>query len=144
MGKVQKNIIITTPPQVIWNLLDNPAWSGKLNPNFKLLYCFEAKPGGYNQVFRYRMGGHDLEGSTEMVAYEQNRHMAYETNGGLDSCWHWWLETDGHQTHVSLTFDYRVPKALGEDESPALHEENCRALQAQLDTLKRVAEERGK
>lgn len=143
MVTVQKNIIIATPAQVIWSILENPAWSGKLNPNFKLLYCFESRLGGYNQVFRYSMGGQELEGSTDIVAYETGRHLCYETSGALQSCWHWWLEGDGRQTHVSLTFDYRVPKVLRKLEAGVLEQENCQAMQTCLTNLKRVAEQMG-
>lgn len=143
MVTVQKNIIISTPAEAIWSILENPAWSGKLNPNFKLLYCYESRVGGYDQAFRYQMGGHEFSGNTKIVAYEAGRHLCYETSGALQSCWHWWLESNGHQTHVSLTFDYQVPKALSAMEARQLEQENNQAMQIHLTNLKQAAEQLG-
>ena len=140
MVTVQKNIIIGKPAQTIWAILDNPVQSSQLNSSFKLLYCYESRLGGYNRVFRYCIGGKTFEAGAEITTYEQGRHMAYKTYGGLESCWHWWLESDGRQTHVSLTVEYSVPKALATLDTGAVEQEHAGVLEAHLANLKRVAE----
>lgn len=142
MVRVQKNIIVGTSAQAIWNILDNPAKSSCLNPNFKLVYCYESRLGGYDHVFRYCMGGKTLEAGSQMLAYQCGTYMAYKTCGDLHSTWHWWLEGDGRNTHVSLTVDYRMPKALDDVAAWEIEEENERVLARQMANLKRVAETR--
>jgi hypothetical protein len=137
MRLIQKNIIIAKPAEVIWSILDNPARRNQLNPGFKLAYFFEAQPGGYDQVFEYRLGGKKLKVGSHMVTYEHARHMAYKTCGGLHSTWHWWLETDGHQTHVALTVEFEPPagwEALAFDQ--ALHN----MLDTELTNLKQIVQ----
>ena len=140
MVRVQKNIIVGKPAQAIWAILDDPVQSSRLNPHFKLMYCYESKLGGHDRVFRYCMGGKTFEAGSQMVVYDRQRHMAYKTCGGFQSCWHWWLESDGRQTHVSLTIEYSLPKALCGAETETLEAENARVFEEQLTTLKRLAE----
>ena len=141
MITVQKNAIIARPAQAIWAILDHPVRGSNLNPNLKLLYCYEAKVGGYDRVFRYCMGGKTFEAGSRIIAYDAPRHMAYTTCGGLESRWHWWLESDGRQTHVALTMEYSLPKSLAALESCAVEQDNARVIEIHLANLKQVAEE---
>jgi polyketide cyclase/dehydrase/lipid transport protein len=138
--KIQKNIIIARPAQTIWAILDDPVQSSNLNPLFKLVYYYESQLGGYDRAFRCEMGGKAFEASSHMIVYECARHMAYRTVGAFRSDWHWWLESDGEQTHVSLTVDYSM--ALAEMDALTLQEEQAQAIETQLANLKRVAEAR--
>jgi uncharacterized membrane protein len=140
MVRLRKNIIIGKPAQTIWAILDKPVQSSALNPALKLHYYYESRLGGYNRVFRYCMGGKTFETGAELTTYEQGRHMAYKTGGEFHSCWHWWLESDGQQTHVALTVEYSLPKALAGMDTAALEAEQSSVLDAVLANLKRAAE----
>lgn len=139
MVTVQKNIIIGQPCQAIWAILDDPVRCSGLHPNLKLLYCFESRLGGYERVFRWCLGGKTFEAGSHMLAYEGGRHLAYSTCGDLQARWHWWLESDGRQTHVSLTFDYKLPKAFAACDAEVIQQENTHMVEAQLANLKRAA-----
>lgn len=141
MVKIQKNILIGRSAEAIWLILADPVLSSGLNPNMKLLYCYESRLGGFDRVFRCRMGGKSFEARTEITAYICSEHMAYKTCGAFESAWYWWLESDGQQTHVSLTVDYEMPKVLAGLNQRALEAENARDIEAHLVNLKRAAEE---
>jgi uncharacterized membrane protein len=140
MVKVQTNIIIGKPAQAVWAILDDPVQSSRLDCNLHLLYCYESRVGGYDRVFRYHMGGKTFESGAQMMTYAPGQHMAYKTCGAFDSCWHWWLESDGRQTHVSLTVDYTIPRALAEMDASTLEQEQAQAIETQLANLKQAAE----
>ncbi len=142
MFKIQKNILISKPAQDIWLILDDPVQSGGLNPSMKLLYFYESRFGGFDRAFRWYIGGKHFEIGTKMSAYICAKHMAYKTCGALQSMWYWWLESDGRQTHVSLTVEYDLPKALADADRDALEQENDQVIGTHLMNLKRAAEEK--
>lgn len=143
MTVIQKNIIIDVPAESVWAILTSPARSTCLNPDMKTLYFFESKLGGYDSIFEYRMGGKFLQAKSCLIAYQQGCHLAYQTSGGLTSCWHWWLESDGRWTHVALTMDYDLPRVLAGTDVVMLEEQNTQALEVLLANLKRISERRG-
>jgi predicted dehydrogenase len=143
MVKVQKNIIIGRAAHAVWAILDDPVRSSGLDCHTHLLYCYESRVGGYDRVFRYRMGGKSFETGAQMTTYAAGHHMAYKTCGVFQSCWNWWLESDGRQTHVSLTVDYEIPRALVEMDAPTLEQEQEQVIEAQLAKLKQAVETGG-
>lgn len=142
MTVIQKNVIVNVPAETVWAILTNPARSTCLNPNMKPLYFYESKLGGYDSIIEYRMGGEKLQAKSCLTAYQQARHLAYRTSGGLNSRWYWWLESDGQWTHVALTMSYDLPCALAGMDVAVLEEQNKAALEALLANLKRMSEER--
>lgn len=110
MPLIQKNIIIPKSADVVWSILDNPTRRKQMNPNFKLVCFFESRLGGYDHTFEYRIGENNYKAGAQITAHEHARHLAYKTCGELLSNWHWWLETDGRQTHIALAVEYELPK----------------------------------
>ncbi len=133
MPLIQKNIIISKPAEDIWSILDNPARRKQLNRDFKLLYFFESRLGGYDHTFEYRIGEKTFKAGAHITAHEHARHLAYKTCGGLLSNWHWWLETDGRQTHVALAVEYELPQGV---EALAFNKDLQNILDSELANLK--------
>ena len=142
MPVIQKNIIVDVPAEIVWAVLIDPARSRCLNTNLKPLCFFESKLGGYDSLFEYSMGGKRLRAKSCQTVYQEALHLAYKTSGDLISSWHWWLESDGHWTHVALTMGYDLPSVLAGVDVAVLEEQNAQALDRVLANLKRISEER--
>ncbi|MEZ4668582.1 MAG: SRPBCC family protein [Anaerolineae bacterium] len=140
MPAIRKNIIVNVPSDRVWAILTDPAHSHKLNDCVKPHCFFESKVGGYDSIFDYRMGGKWLRAKSCMTVYVEPSHLAYQTSGNLISKWHWWLESDGRLTHVSLTMDYDLPVSLAGMDVATLETENKQALDLSLQNLKRISE----
>jgi uncharacterized membrane protein len=141
VSKVVKAITVDATPddvmEYIADVRNHPAFIGPL----KSVDDLEGDPRepGTSWTWKFVMGGVELVGDAETVAYEPARSFSYRTTSGALSTFLYRAIPDGGGTRVSLEVDYELPETvLGRVERSVLEKLNDSDAQRAVENLKAI------
>jgi uncharacterized membrane protein len=139
VSRVAKSVTVQASPddviEYIADVRNHPAFIGPL----KAVDNVQGDPRepGTSWNWTFIMGGVELVGDAETVAYEPARRFSYRTTSGALSTFVYSAQRDGAGTRVSLEVDYELPHtALGRMEAAVLEKLNDSDAQRAVDNLK--------
>jgi uncharacterized membrane protein len=142
MSHIEKSTVINAPAEKVFDLLNDPARAGELNPNLTLLTYTPAAMGGYDNTWEYKMAGRKFSGETKIVKFQPPHRMVYATTGGIPSHWVWTVQPQGSGVKVFLSLDYTMPGSLlgAVVDKLVVERQNEKEIENQLANLKRASE----
>ncbi len=142
MTHIEKSVVINTPAEKIYDILNDPTRASELNPNLTLLSYTPAAIGGYDNTWEYKMAGRKFSGETKIVEFQPPHRMVYDTTGGIPSHWVWSLQSQEGGAKVSLSLDYTMPGSLlgAVVDKLVIERQNEKEIENQLANLKRASE----
>ena len=113
MQTVEKNILIDAPPEEVFAYLDAPQHLPEIWPSMVEISKVEDIPaGGHRFHWLYKMAGVRLEGDTETVEYERNKHVVTKSTGQVPNTLDWEFIPEGDSTRFKMKMEYEVPTSL--------------------------------
>jgi len=139
MISVTKMIHIDAPVEKVFEFMDDPHRLVEVWPSLMEVRNLQAAPGGgYNYEWSYKMAGVKLDGTSEVVAFQRDKHAEAVTKAGAESHWYWdYAEADGGGTDLTVTVEYTLPvPVVGRLAEPVIARQNERELDLMLANAK--------
>ena len=115
MIKFSKSIFILSPPEKVFDVIDDTANLPAIWRNLTNIRNLKRIPnGGHSFQFDYRMAGVRIEGSSVDLEFVRPARIVTHTTGGVNSTLAWTFKpgADGVGTDLTLEIRYEVPMPL--------------------------------
>ena len=115
MIKLKKSILISAPPDKVFDVLDDTARIPEIWHNLSNIRNFQRLPnGGSSFDFDYVMAGIKIQGSSVDLEYVRPSRLVTRTTGGLVSTMIWMFNpaSNGAKTDLAVEIEYEVPIPL--------------------------------
>lgn len=113
MQTVEKSVVVDAPPEKVFAYLDAPQHLPEIWPSMVEVSKVEELPkGGHSFHWLYKMAGVRLEGDTETIEYERNKHVVTKSTGQIPNTLDWEFIPEHGSTRFKLKMEYEIPKSL--------------------------------
>jgi ligand-binding SRPBCC domain-containing protein len=143
MATINKEILIGTPQEKIFNFVNKPNNLLRIWPSLIEVKDEELLPnGGYSFTWVNKMLGIQLKGTGEYTDISPNNWFSLKTLGAIETTITWKFQPKENKTLVTFTVDYRIPAPLfGRLAEIAIMKSNEKEAEVILDNLRTIMEE---
>lgn len=137
MSHVEGVITIMTPPEKVLEALEDIPHAPEWITSLQKVWDVEGKGKGCKYKWTFKMGGVNVDGSTE-ISESSKEKFVMATQGGIPSTWVWEMKPADGGTELKLSIDYTVPGSVFGAIANALviEKENDKELRSALVNLK--------
>jgi uncharacterized protein YndB with AHSA1/START domain len=113
MGKIDKEVIVNAPVDIVFNYVANPHnWPEFWPSLIKITDVASLPNGGYSARYQFKMAGRIFNGSGEYIKFIPNLWIVIKTKGDIHSEITWTFRSSAHKTKVWLVLEYKIPIIL--------------------------------
>jgi uncharacterized protein YndB with AHSA1/START domain len=114
MERIKRTIFIEAPPAKVFGYLMDPRNLPEIWPSMVEISNVQTRPDGTtaSNDFTYKMAGVKFHGHSEFADVQRDRHIAWKTEGGIRSTFHWTLTPHDNGTEVLDEVEYELPPSL--------------------------------
>ena len=114
MERIKKTVFIDAPPAKVFGYLMDPRNLPEIWPSMVEVTNVKTRRDGTTESndFTYKMAGMKLQGHTEFLDVERNRHITWKSEGGIKSTIRWTFAPHGAGTDLVDEVEYELPANL--------------------------------
>jgi len=138
MAKLKRSITIHAPIDKVFTFMNDPRNLPDIWPSMiDVKDLNQAKAGGTNFGWVYKMAGIRFEGASEVVEYIENQRTVTQSTKGIESRFTWMYDTMGKDTKLTVDIEYKVPvPVLGKLAEAVIVKQNEHEAELLLENLK--------
>lgn len=138
MVTIEKSIVVKASPTKVFDYMRDPAHLPEIWPSMVEVKDVADLPnGGHRYHWIYKMAGVRLEGDSETVEFEPDKHIVQKGTGQIPSTFDWTFTPENGSTKVNTKVEYEIPETLlGKLAKPFIVKLNEREAESFLGNLK--------
>ena len=138
MVAIEKSIVVDAPPEKVFEYMSDPRHLPEIWPSMVEVKDVADLPnGGHRYHWIYKMAGVRLEGDSETVEFEPDKHIVEKNTGQIPSAFDWTFSLENGSTRLKTKVEYEIPETLlGKLTKPFIVKLNEREAESVLSNLK--------
>jgi uncharacterized protein YndB with AHSA1/START domain len=135
---IEKSILIDAPPEKVFAYMNEPEHMLEYWPSMvEVRDATQLPNGGWRYHWIYKMAGVRLEGDSEAVEFEPDKHFVVKNTGQIPSTFDWTFAPENGSTRLTTKVEYEIPDTvLGKLGKPFIVKLNEREAESVLGNLK--------
>lgn len=114
MAKITKVISVVATPKNVMEYISDVKNHTAFIPPLKSIENVDGneRTPGTDWNWTFEMGGVELFGKSETVAYEEGVLFQYKTSGGIESTFTYSVVAEGEGTQLTIEVEYEIPESV--------------------------------